>query len=395
MTAMPAERLGHGLVVGKFYPPHAGHHHLIDTAARQCDRLSVVVTASSAESVPLALRAAWLRETHPQPNVEIVQAVDDIEIDYASDEIWAAHVEVFRTALRRAAGAPAGHAPPPGQAPGAAPGPDGAPVVDVVFSSEAYGAELARRFGAVHVPVDPPRERFPVSGTAVRADPIGNWRWLAPPVRAHLARRVVVAGAESTGTTTLARALAAEFAARGGPWAATRWVPEYGRTYCEEKLAAARRTDPGLWIGDLGWTSPEFTVIAERHLALTEAAARAGSPLVVCDTDALATSLWHERYLGEPSPAVEAVHARATPDLWILTDPAGVPFEQDGWRDGEHIRSAMAARFARELAARGLPHVTVTGRHADRLSAAVEAVDDLLRRGWHFTAPLQQGATPR
>ncbi len=91
------------------------------------------------------------------------------------------------------------------------------------------------------MPVDPARERHPVSGTLAREDPVAAWPWLSPAVRAHLARRVVVVGAESTGTTTLTRALTAHYAARGGVWAATRWVPEYGRTYCEEKLALARR----------------------------------------------------------------------------------------------------------------------------------------------------------
>ena len=347
----------HGLVVGKFYPPHAGHHHLIDTAAAACERLTVVVAASPLESIPIALRAAWLRERHSQPHVEIVPAVDDIPVDYDSDTAWAAHVEVFRAA----AGDP----------------------VDVVFSSEEYGPELARRLDAVHVPGDPARKRFPVSGTAVRADPVACWEWLSPAVRAHLARRVVVVGAESSGTTTLARALASHYARRGGVWAATRWVAEYGRLYCEEKLAVARRRDPHLWLGDLGWTSEEFTVIAERQRAWEESAARSGSPLLVCDTDAFATELWHERYIGTPAPPLAATHH----DLWILTDTTGVPFEQDGWRDGETIREEMSARFAEELERRGLPHVVVTGPHHKRLYEAAEAVDALIAKGWIFTDP--------
>jgi NadR type nicotinamide-nucleotide adenylyltransferase len=347
----------HGLVVGKFYPPHAGHHHLIDTAAAACERLTVVVAASPLESIPIALRAAWLRERHPQPHVDIVAAVDDIEIDYDSDAVWAAHVEIFRTAARDP--------------------------VDVVFSSEEYGPELARRLDAVHLAVDPARERFPVSGTAVREDPVAYWHHLSPAVRAHLARRVAVVGAESSGTTTLARALAERYARRGGVWAATRWVPEYGRLYCEEKLAVARRRDPGRWLGDLDWTSEEFTVIAERQLALEDAAARAGSPLLVCDTDAFATELWHERYVGTPAPPL----ARTPHDLWILTDTAGVPFEQDGWRDGETIREEMSARFAAELARRRLPYVTVRGTHDERLTDAVDAIDTVLDKSWAFTDP--------
>jgi NadR type nicotinamide-nucleotide adenylyltransferase len=368
----------HGLVIGKFYPPHAGHHHLIDSAAAACERLTVVAAASTVESIPVALRTAWLRERHSQPHVEIIPMVDDAEIDYGSDAIWTEHVDAFRAGLAAASGLGVGAV--------------ARPPVDAVFSSEDYGAELARRFAATHVPVDPPRARFPVSGTAVRRDPAACWEWLSPAVRAYLARRVVVVGAESSGTTTLARALAAHYAGRGGVWAATRWVPEYGRIYCAEKLAAARRANPGadagLWIGDLSWSAAEFTVIAERQLALEEAAARSGSPLLVCDTDAFATSLWHERYLGAPAPEVERLHTRTRHDLWILTDTAGVPFEQDGWRDGESIRASMSGRFRTELDRRGLPYIAVTGSHEERLAAAVGAVDAVLVKGWTFTDPL-------
>lgn len=62
--------------------------------------------------------------------------------------------------------------------------------MDAVFSSEAYGEELARRFDAMPVRVDLDRRGVPVSGTAVRADPVAHWRWLSPAVRAWLVRRV-------------------------------------------------------------------------------------------------------------------------------------------------------------------------------------------------------------
>lgn len=51
----------HALVIGKFYPPHRGHHHLVRSAARIADRVTVVVMASAAESIPLADRASWMR----------------------------------------------------------------------------------------------------------------------------------------------------------------------------------------------------------------------------------------------------------------------------------------------------------------------------------------------
>jgi NadR type nicotinamide-nucleotide adenylyltransferase len=364
----------HGLVIGKFYPPHAGHHFLVEAAAARCARVSVIVAASGGETIPLSQRTAWLMEAHPQPHVTIAPVVDDVPIDYDDPEIWTAHIEVFRHGLALAHGE--------------------VPVIDAVFSSERYGAELARRFGATPVAFDPDRARVPISASQVRRDPAGAWAWLSPPVRAYLVRRVVVVGAESSGTTTLARALAGHYAGKGGVWAATRWVPEYGRTYCEEKLAAARREarvagrkEP--WLHELRWSSEEFTLIAERQLAWEEASARRGSPLLVCDTDAFATSLWHERYLGEVGAPVHAIHRRTRHDLWIHTPVAGVPFEQDGWRDGETIRHAMDARFRAAIVSEGLPHVFVSGPPVERLAQAVSAVDALLARGWTFGEPLR------
>ncbi|MFD9012489.1 AAA family ATPase [Streptomyces sp. NPDC059552] len=355
-------RHGHGLVLGKFYPPHAGHHHLVRTAQDQCERLTVLVCAASVESVPLADRVAWMREAHP--GAEVVGAVDDIPVDLHDPAIWEAHMAVFRSAV-------------PGR-------------VDAVFTSEEYGSELARRFGAAEVLVDRERTLFPVSGTAVRQDPVGSWDFLGPAVRAALTRRVVVLGAESTGTTTLSRALADHYRRRGGVWARTGWVAEYGRRYSEEKLAAARAADPAASWADVSFTSEEFPVIARRQDADEERAARLGSPVLFCDTDSFATGIWHERYMDGRNTEVERIADRTRRDLYLLTDHADVPFEDDGLRDGEHLRPWMTERFRAELERTGRRYLVVRGDRAVRLEAAVRAVDGLLAEGWHFTDPLPE-----
>ncbi|MGW0702506.1 AAA family ATPase [Streptomyces sp. NPDC002867] len=352
-------RFRHGLVLGKFYPPHAGHHHLVRTAAGRCDRLTVLVCAASVESVPLADRVAWMREVHP--DVRVVGAVDDIPVDVTDPAVWDAHMAVFRTAV-----------PEP---------------VDAVFTSEAYGDELGRRFGAASVCVDPDRLRHPVSGTAVRKDPVGCWDFLEAPVRAAFARRVVVVGAESTGTTTMAEALAEHYRARGGVWARTRYVPEYGREFSERKLAALRAVRPGADWPDVVFASEEFPLIARRQAELEEEAARSGSPVLFCDTDAFATTIWHERYLGEPYPVAPEPR---TQHLWLLTDHESVAFEDDGLRDGEHLRPWMTGRFREELARTGRRTVELTGPHEQRLARAVAAVDTLIGEGWHLADPLPE-----
>ncbi|MFJ4921421.1 AAA family ATPase [Streptomyces sp. NPDC088725] len=360
MTASPGYE--HGLVLGKFYPPHAGHHHLVRTARERCAKLTVLVCASSVESVSLADRVAWMRETHP--DVTVVGAVDDVPMDVRDAAVWDAHMAIFRSAV---------------------PGP-----LDAVFTSEPYGEELGRRFGATSVCVDPGRTAYPVSGTAIREDPVGCWDFLAPPVRAALTRRVVVLGAESTGTTTLARALAEHYRQRGGVWERTRYVPEYGREFSELKLAALRERRPQAQWEDVEFTPDEFPLIARRQNELEDTAARTGSPVLFCDTDSFATTVWHERYIGGRDPRVEEIAGLVSHDLWLLTDHTGVDFEDDGLRDGEELRPWMTERFRAELTRTGREFGLVAGPHQDRLAAAVEAVDELLARGWDFAPPLPE-----
>ena len=125
--------------------------------------------------------------------------------------------------------------------------------------------------------IDEGRRINPVSGTAIRADVAGNWHELAPAVRAWLTARVVVLGAESTGSTTLAEALADRLG--------TLWVPEYGREH--SVIREGGLTAP--------WRSDEFDLIVDRQIALEQQALRqVPVPVLVCDTDVLATALWHE-----------------------------------------------------------------------------------------------------
>lgn len=54
---------------------------------------------------------------------------------------------------------------------------------------------------------------------------------LVPAARGGLATRVVVLGAESSGTTTIAGLVAEHYRERGGAWSRTPSVREYGCDY--------------------------------------------------------------------------------------------------------------------------------------------------------------------
>lgn len=316
-----------GLVVGKFYPPHRGHKYLIDTATAACEQVTVIICAKDNETIPGLLRAQWLQKIHPTVRVMLM---NDNKLADDDSEGWAAYtISVL------------GFAP------------------DAVFTSEDYGDPYAKFMGCVHVLVDKERVTIPISGTMVRSNPMKYAEYLEPVVRAYFAKRVCLVGAESTGKTTLAKALAEHYQ--------TVYVPEHGRFYSEGKLRAGK---------EAAWRSDEFVHIARAQVEFEETLAEASNGLVIADTNAFATGVWHERYLGFRSAAVEKIAANHQPDLYILTD-IDVPFEQDGTRDGEFVRHDMHQWFIERLKENKLPYVLVTGNQSERLNQAIKAIDAL------------------
>lgn len=374
-------RFRHGLVLGKFYPPHRGHAHLIESAVRQCEVVTVLVMAARCESIPLIDRVAWLQaDAAGWPGVTVSGVPCDVPIDFADPVIWAAQVAVMRAALRR----------------------DERPAVEAVFSSEPYGRELAAWFGARAVTVDPGRTLVPVSASQIRADLAGGWDQLGPAVRAGLATRVVIVGAESTGTTTIARLLTAHYRARGGLWGRTRWVPEVGRgltmvKWRQERAAAVAADAAAPSLEEISWTASDFDQVAARQTARENRAAAAGSPLLICDTDAFATSVWERRYLGEHARGSQPWATTSLPrrDVYLLTSHEGVPWHDDGLREGDlAVRAAMTGWFADALTAAGHSWVPLAGSLAERMSVAIRVTDDMLGQRMTFGRAITDAPGP-
>lgn len=317
---------GRAVVIGKFYPPHRGHKLLIDTACAQSREVVVIVCERKTDTIPGQLRGLWIGEIHPSVTVMVI----DDRYDENDTAVWAANT------LRWLGGPP-----------------------DVVFTSEDYGEPYARMMGCTHVMVDKQRLRVPCSGSAIRESPFLHWRCLEPPVRAWFVKRVCVLGAESTGTTTLANALARHYD--------TNVVEEYGREYSAAKQAR----------GDNHWTSEEFLHIAFSQNAREEQAAREAHRLLICDTNAFATAVWHLRYVGRHDDRIRDASSTVRCDLYLLTGDE-IPFVQDGFRDGEHLRHDMHRWFEEALRAQSTPWLLLRGAHERRMQEATAAIDAML-----------------
>ncbi len=317
-----------GVVIGKFYPPHLGHNYLIDTALKNCDDVDVLVVDNPAYKLPSDKRAEWLRARHPNAHVQIIPDINDDD----NSPAWALHTMRFL-----------GYRP------------------DCVFSSETYGKPWATAMGCKYVNVDIARTTVPISGTKVRHDLLKTWGYLSDQTKAGMALRIVVLGAESTGTTTLSRDLAA---ALNVPW-----VPEIGRNYTESILTT-----------NYEWFNDDFYRIGRLQQAYENEIAARSDGVIVCDTNAVATELWQRRYMGRTTAKMQRIASADKADLYIITGDE-IPFVQDGIRDGEHLRHRMHRWFVSHIKKTGVPYIVVTGDRKERLAAALTAAKQTIRDG--------------
>lgn len=177
--------------------------------------------------------------------------------------------------------------------------------------------------------------------------------------------RVAIVGAESTGKSVLAHALADVLAREFGLRCAV--VDEWLRAWCERE-GRTPRVD-------------EQMGIAREHARLIDAAAaRPGVDLVLCDTTPLMVAVYSELLFGDNDLEPVARDCQDRMDLTLLT-ALDLPWVADGiMRDGPHVREpvdhAVRARLLRGNAA----WAVIAGDGAARTAHALDALRPLLAR---------------
>ena len=174
-----------------------------------------------------------------------------------------------------------------------------------------------------------------------------------------LPKLIAILGAESTGKTTLAQALAAHFNCP--------WVAEYLRDFCNEK----KRT-PHI--------SEQHDIMkvqaAREQRALTIATAN-HAPYVFCDTAPLLTAIYSEYVFADTSLYAEAkaLHARYTITIVLTPD---IEWVEDGLqRAGEHVRGDIHRLIKHTLGEINIATVEVSGQGELRTRNAIEGLQNL------------------
>ena len=168
--------------------------------------------------------------------------------------------------------------------------------------------------------------------------------------------RVAVTGAESTGKSTLAERLAAHFAA---PLSA-----EFARAYAERVGRPLTMDDVELIAR--GQRDSEDGVIR-----------RATGGLVILDTDLLSTAVYATFYYGRcPAWVIDEARARR-PELYLVCEPASVPWTPDPVRASAADRDSLHGRFVEALRESGAAVAWLTGPADVRRQSAIAAISAL------------------
>ncbi len=171
---------------------------------------------------------------------------------------------------------------------------------------------------------------------------------------------VAIVGAESTGKTTLAHALAAALAR---PGRSVALVEEHLREFCNHHSRTPRRDE-------------QAAIAAEQTRRIASAAAE--HALVIADTTALMTAVYSRFVFGDDGLMASALAAHAQCDLSLVT-ALDLPWEPDGLqRDGAQVREPVDTLLRGALAAGGIGYAVVGGTGPARLAAAVAAVQRAL-----------------
>lgn len=160
---------------------------------------------------------------------------------------------------------------------------------------------------------------------------------------------IAFTGPESTGKSTISKALAASFNAA--------WAPEYAREYLTGKNGKYDQSD--------------LDVIALHQNALIQKAARTG--LAMLDTEILVLKIWSEYKYGNCSAMIQTLWEKQQIHHYFLCD-IDLPWEEDPLREHPSFasRKEILERYHEALAQKGAAYSVLSGDLPNRISTASE-----------------------
>lgn len=163
--------------------------------------------------------------------------------------------------------------------------------------------------------------------------------------------RVAVTGPESSGKTTLTKALAE----------AINWVPVY--EFAREYLSKIEGK----------YELQDLDEIAEGHYNQIQEVKQN----TIVDTDFIVMKVWSDVRFGETSEYIQRLIAKDLFDLHIVCLP-DIPWEPDPLRENPDDRDVLLDHYLKELKNARKVFISVSGTHQERMTKALKEISKLL-----------------
>ena len=164
-------------------------------------------------------------------------------------------------------------------------------------------------------------------------------------------KKIVFTGPESTGKTSITKAVAAYFE--------VDWVREYARTYIAEL--------------DRPYEEADLRRIAKGQVK-KEQAIMASNPLFLCcDTSLLVIKIWSDYKYQRCDPWIIQQLQQHLPTLYFLCG-TDIPWEYDPLREHPKQRDELFALYRQELDLLKTPYIILKGTQEERLKKVIEVL---------------------
>ena len=165
--------------------------------------------------------------------------------------------------------------------------------------------------------------------------------------------RIAITGPESSGKTTLAKALSEHYN--------ISFVPEFARTYLEKTEGKYKQLD--------------LDIIAQGQL---KSIISAEDTIVISDTDFSVLEIWSQYKYKNTSELINKLVQKELFDLHILCSP-DIPWEADLLRENPNSRDLLFELYSKSLNSNNKNFIVVNGSAKNRLEKSIQAVDPLIK----------------
>lgn len=303
----------------------------MEFALQHCDKLIVLVCATSREPIAGQLRRQWLEAVYPANDrirLELLEYNEEKlpNTSVSSHEVsrlWAAYLaKAF-------------------------------PQVGIIFTSEPYGDYMAEYMGIKHQCFDPSRKQVSISASAILQNPFREWAFIANPAKPFFVKKICISGSESTGKSMLSEKLAAHFN--------TTFVPEMARDIIE-------KTE------DVSYHN--LLEIARLHATTINEKQQKANKILICDTDVNITCSYSRFLFNRELELPEWIQTANQFDMHLFLE-TDCPFVQDGTRLSEAERNRLSHYHKQQLADMQIPYYSISGSWEQRYIKACALIEQL------------------